>query len=716
MDAATTAAEIPESPAPEAPPEPSPPDLTPTRAEGARLLELVAERADSHCDAELAWKVAAELTMAPQQSLEGVLEAVEAVAPRVGLQATRSDVSLQEVLEAAEDTGRALLLPALDKNGTISWFVPQTRSGNRVKGAWLSHRGENTRTLSLHALRLLLPPGSAPALTFEARFPLDALLRGSDSTREPVSRAWIRLWRFIALEGADLRLVLIYAVAIGFLSLLTPVAVQALVSSIAMSTLVQPLIVLSLALLGGLGLSAVLRGLRVYVVEMLARRVFVRVAADYARRIPNIDVRSRNDQNLPDLTLHFFDVLTLQKSGAGLLLDALGLVLQTAIGMVLLAFYHPYLLAFDVLLGFMLVAVVVGFFRRATLTALKESKSKYRVASWLQQLAAHPTTFSSRSTSRLAVQRSDSLVHNYLHARQDHFRAYMGIVVGGLSLQVLAPVALLVLGGMLVIQRELTLGQLVAAELVVAAIGVGFGKLGNHADKLFNVVAAMDKITKLVELPHRETGGEPVTKSGPATLRISGDKLGVIEVPAGSRAGLSGTPERVRKVFSALRGSDAMELAMVEVDGKHVRWVELDELRDVMWWLGPPKFFRASILDFLSLGPKKVDANAARRALAQVFLDPAELSDGLDTELHHDGRPLSPGEQRRLLLARALLHEPRVLFLDGALDDLELASEEREQIMATMLDADAPWTALVRSADPDVLERCTVHFQLEEAR
>lgn len=76
----------------------------------------------------------------------------------------------------------------------------------------------------------------------------------------------------------------------------------------------------------------------------------------------------------------FFDIATVQKVSAQLLLDGITLVLTVAVGMTVLAFYHPYLLAFDIvlILAILLTMFVLG--HGAVKTSIKESKTKYAMA------------------------------------------------------------------------------------------------------------------------------------------------------------------------------------------------------------------------------------------------------------------------------------------------------------------------------------------------
>ena len=180
---------------------------------------------------------------------------------------------------------------------------------------------------------------------------------------------------------------MIYSVAIGLLSLVVSVAVQSLVNTVAFGNLLQPLFVLTLVVLAGLGFSGVLQGLRTFVVELLQRRIFVRISSDVVHKLLRAKVEAFDGHHGPELVNRFLEVVTVQKSGALLLIDGLSILMQTSIGMILLAVYHPWLLAFDVLLFLAILVVLFPMGRGAVATSILESKAKYELVAWLEEIA-----------------------------------------------------------------------------------------------------------------------------------------------------------------------------------------------------------------------------------------------------------------------------------------------------------------------------------------
>ena len=294
-----------------------------------------------------------------------------------------------------------------------------------------------------------------------------------------------------------------------------------------------------------------LSGFRVYVIEIIQRRIFARVAGDVSYRLLRVRTEAFDHHHGPELVNRFFDVVTVQKGGALLLMDGLSLLMQTILGMVLLALYHPLLLAFDAFLIVSIALIISILGRGAVESSIKESKAKYATAAWLEEMAALVRTFKSGGAARFAMERADRLARDYLAYRGTHFRIFMRQVVGSLALQAIASAGLLGVGGFLVINRQLTLGQLVAAELIVTAVVSGSSTLGKNFETFYDLLAAIAKLGHLIDLPLERLGGEtlPISEQ-PATVqfrgvtfRMGGDVvLSNVdwELPAGSRIGLTG--------------------------------------------------------------------------------------------------------------------------------------------------------------------------------
>ena len=249
------------------------------------------------------------------------------------------------------------------------------------------------------------------------------------------------------------------------------------------------------------GLCRCARALIAYVVEIIQRRLFIRVVEDLAYRLPSVDPVAMESKYGPRAVNRFFDIVTVQKVVSTLLVDGVSLIIQTAIGMFILAFYHPFLLGYDVVLLILFAVVVFGLGRGAVKTAIKESKAKYHVAYWLEELTRLPTAFKLHSGPQFAMGRADQLAIEWLDARRKHFRVVIRQMIFALGLQAIASTVLLGLGGWLVITGELTLGQLVAAELIVMMIVGSFTKLGKHLESFYDLLASVDKLGALFDLP-----------------------------------------------------------------------------------------------------------------------------------------------------------------------------------------------------------------------
>lgn len=539
-----------------------------------------------------------------------------------------------------------------------------------------------------------------------------------------------RLLALLVGERQTLSVAIVYSIVIGLLSLVVPVAVQSLVNTIAFGTALQPLVVLTLFVLVALGFSTAMNTLRAGVVEIIQRSLFARVATDVTYRLLRVRADAFDQYHGPELVNRFFDVVTVQKAASLLLIDGLSILMQTAIGMLLLAVYHPWLLAFDVLMLGAMVVIVVGLGRGAVETAIKESKAKYALEAWLEQLATHLITFKSEGGASYAMRRSHALLEDYLTYRGTHFSILLRQILGSFALQAVASAALLGVGGLLVIQRQLTLGQLVASELVVTAMVSAFTKFGKQLEVFYDLSAALDKLGDLVDLPLERRGGEASpSATGPASLsirdldvRYEGDsrpalRLAAMDIAPATRVGLTG-PSGTGKTTLAdvLFGLRTPTHGRVLIDGVDQRLLALDQLRHDVALVRGVELFPGSVVDNVRLGREALSLDDVSAALDAVGLleEMLALPDGMETRLQPHGRPLSYGQACRLMIARAIVGRPRLLIVDGLLDHLD-RGRDRDRLSGLLLAPHAPWTLLCITERADLLAGCDQVVALDDA-
>ena len=532
-----------------------------------------------------------------------------------------------------------------------------------------------------------------------------------------------RLFRLLRVERREVGVLLFYSALSGVLYLAAPLAVDAVVSNLAFGSqsrpFVQALVVLALALLGALGLQALVAAVQYVVAEVIQRRIFVRAAADLAYRLPRVRVQELDEIHAPELVNRFLDVVTVQKSTALLLLDGVNLVVGSFIGMFLLALYHPALLLFVLVLLALLVGGLALLGRGAVASSIAESRLKYDVVNWFESVVTFPNLFKGPGGSLLAYERANQLAGGYLSKREAHFAIVMRQVVALLLLSVLASASLLLLGGWLVISQQITLGQLVASELIMGSIVVAMTKMGKKLEAWYDVLAAMDKLGHLFDLRiEREDGEQPSEVGGAMSLRACDLEFGRegqppvfshlnFEIAAGGRAAVIGPHgSGASSLLDMLFGLRQPLSGHLSVGGLDLRSWYLEALRERVMLLRRDEIVEGSVVDNLRLGRPDVGMDEVRHALERVGLldDLLHRPDGLNLRLKPGGAPLSGNQRTRLLLARAWVQRPQLLLLDEILDGL--GSDCFEALCDTVFDPELPWTVVVATREEAVAMRC----------
>lgn len=532
-----------------------------------------------------------------------------------------------------------------------------------------------------------------------------------------------RFFRLLQLDKKDIYYVYVYAIFSGFISLSLPLGVQAIIGLIAGGAISASLILLVIAVTAATAMSGILVVMQLSVTETIQRRIFTRSAFEFAYRIPRLKLDVVNKYYPPELVNRFFDTMNLQKGIPKLLTDISTAVLNIVFGLILISFYHPFFAFF----GLALITIIVIIFRvsgpAGLNTSLKESKYKYEVAYWLEELARTMNTFKLWGDTPLSLRNTDYLVCNYLDNRRKHFRILLtqyGVIVG---FKVIVTASLLLLGSYLVIDNQINIGQFVATEIVVISIISSVEKLMLSMDTVYDTLTALEKLGSVTDLPIEDENGllfTEIDNGKGMSLRIEDlyfkfedaerptiDHLSM-DVKAGERvciAGYNGSGKST--LVQIIAGLYSEFYGSVNYNGFPMRNLELSSLRrQIGDFCSQEDIFRGTVLDNISMGNAEISLENVIWATQQVGLDKfiQRLPNGYNTMLQPGGKNLPHNIRTKLMVARSVAKRPRLQVMEGLWNNLEPA--ERLAIADFLAAPENNWTLIVVSDDAAIAAKC----------
>ncbi|MEP9401795.1 ABC transporter ATP-binding protein [Sphingomonas sp. VNH70] len=481
---------------------------------------------------------------------------------------------------------------------------------------------------------------------------------------------WIRL--VLAPDAAFVRLAIIYGVAISLLTLATPISVQVLINSVANTALPAPLFTLAGLLFLLLLFAGTLAAFRIHLLALFERRLFARIVAEITVRAVHAQNPFFADNRNNDLFNRYFDLVTVQKALPSLLIGAFTIMLQGAVGLVVTSFYHPFFLAFNVVLVLALFAIWQIWASGAIRSAVAMSHAKHKAAHWLETVGGSNGFYKSSRHLDFAMDRSEAVTANYVAAHRRHFRYTFSQTLALLFVYATASAALLALGGWLIIQNQLSIGQLVAAELILSGVFYGIAQFGPYLEALYDLAAGLEELSLFWEVP-QEAGRREGDGPADGSIRLSGvEQDGYrldFAVAAGEQLAIVAAPGVERTVIMLLKRHQTPARGLVIVGGRDIAGFDMYRLRAEVMVLDRPSFVEMSIREYLTLA---ASGDAARMVEALETVGLAErlggLPDGLDTVISTSGWPLSVGELMALRLSAALLARPKLLVLSPLYD------------------------------------------------
>jgi ABC-type branched-subunit amino acid transport system ATPase component len=552
-------------------------------------------------------------------------------------------------------------------------------------------------------------------------------LAGKPGSDEKKLKPWERFLNLLLTERKDIFYILIYAVFIGLISLVIPLGIQTTIELISGGLFFSSVYVMIGAVIAGVLISGGMQVFQLSLVEYLQRRIFARAAFEFAYRLPRLDTSSIQNVYAPGLVNRFLDVLTIQKGLPKFLIEFSGAALQIIFGLLLLSLYHPLFVMFALILVALLTAIFYLSGPKALSTSLEESSYKYKLLHWLEDLARMNQTIKLTGTTNLPISKTDYYVNNYLKNRKSHFRIllvqftyiviFKAAIIGGL----------LIIGTILVVEREITLGQFVASEVIIILILNSVEKIIMYMDVIYDLLTAVDKIGSVTDLPIERQGGLDM----PDTSKAFSVELHELhyQKPEEKSASIQSVSLRVEpneKVCIAgnsgsgmihlaeiLAGTSSDYAGSVLINGFGLRDLDLTYFRDHISANGTTDdLFEGTLIDNILVGNPKIQTTEAIQVLEQVGLEKqvAGWSLGIDTPLPSEGKGLNPELAHRIILARCLARKPRLMLFHDHFSGI--TAKEKSNLFKNLI-SNLDATLICFSADPVIMANCDRVIVLE---
>jgi ABC-type bacteriocin/lantibiotic exporter with double-glycine peptidase domain len=546
-----------------------------------------------------------------------------------------------------------------------------------------------------------------------------------------VLTAWQRLLGLLKLDKRDVLQTFYYAIFAGLVNLSLPLGIQAIINLLQGAQISTSWIILVILVTGGVAFGGVLQLMQIRIIENLQQKIFTRSSFEFTYRFPKIKMNVLRDYYPPELANRFFDTLNVQKGLAKLLIDFPGALLQIVFGLVLLSFYHPFFIIYGLLLIVLIYVVFKFTVPKGMDTSMNESKSKYKVAHWIQEVARSITSFKLSGKTSLALTKNDKLVDSYLIARESHFRILVIQFIQMIGFKVLVTAGLLLMGGFLVLNQQINIGQFVAAEIIILLVINSVERLIRGLDTFYDLLTSLEKLGRVLDMDLEDQQGEkPLSEDGPLTVELNnvsfiapGSNKKILEdinlkiAPKDSILILGANGSGKTTLLRMISGIIQPSLGNIFVNNISLSGINLNHYRSFFGQsLTEESPFDGTILENITMGDNNISQRDLYWALENVGLLQfiKDQPQGLHTWLFPEGKQIPYTISKKIILARSIVKKPKVLIFKDPLHQLD--EIEALRIMNFLLDNNNPWTLIVVSQDPKWIKRCKRILTLDQGK
>jgi ABC-type bacteriocin/lantibiotic exporter with double-glycine peptidase domain len=519
-----------------------------------------------------------------------------------------------------------------------------------------------------------------------------------------------RFWLMLKPDNKEIYQIYTYALFKGLIALSMPLGIQSIINLIQGGSVSASWIVLVFIVILGIAMGGYMQLMQMRITEIVQQRIFARAAFDFTYRIPKIKFEEIYKHHAPELMNRFFDVLTLQKSLAKIIIEFPTALLQIIFGLILLSIYHPFFILLSVILIILVYSIIRFTTKRGLQTSLDESKYKY-IVSWLEELAKSKESFKLAGITYLPESKTDERVTGYLRSRENHFQILKTQYSLLLIFKVIVSLGLLTVGGFLVIDQQMNIGQFVAAEIIILLVIDSSEKIIINLDNVFDILTSLEKLGQVTDL-ELEDISETSTLNHAIIHPIEVDIKDLrFTYPGRSKPIINGASYLFKAnhnycitgengsgkstLIHLISGLYQPQSGNVCINGFPIGNYNIPELYKVIGnGLAEESIFEGTIIENITLGRESISLEDVQWAIEQMFLvDYIKSSPkGLDALIDLSGQKLSKSITQRIILARSIVNKPKLLLLENHLDFIE--EQTRNKIIDTITNKTNGWTLI----------------------
>ncbi len=539
---------------------------------------------------------------------------------------------------------------------------------------------------------------------------------------------WRRFLSLLELDIRDIKQIFYYAIFAGLVALSLPLGIQAIINLIQSAQVTTSWVVLVVLVTLGVAFQGVLQLMQFRILENIQQKIFARSSFEFAYRFPKIKIEALRNVYPPELANRFFDTIVVQKGLSKILIDFPAAILQIIFGLILLSFYHSFFIIYGIILLGLIFILYKYSFQRGLETSIKESKSKYDVAHWIQEIARSLISFKLSGKTTLAMKRNDDLTANYLLQREKHFKVLWMQFVQMIGFKVMVTAGLLLIGGLLVLNQQMNIGQFVAAEIIILLVISSVEKVIRGLDSFYDVLTSLEKIGQMVDKDlEKQNGIDPFAYQSSISLEIDNLKY---KFPKGDEiikninfkisprdrihlAGLSGSGKTtLLKIISGLIEPTG---GAVYVNDISIEAVWPNKYRASIGQVLPDQTpFEGSILENIAFSNNEISEARIQEVLKHVGLNEfvKHQPQGIHTVIYPEGKQIPFTITKRILLARAIINKPKLLILKDPLEHFE--NDDAQRIIDYLVSPEHEWALIVSSNNEMWKAKCATKVELKD--